>query len=141
MCVAVSCLCHLSHGPCSQHNQCTQRMEVQDDERAGTVQHSTHTPCMQAPPTALLYTHTHTRTLLTSFVHNILSPSKTHNTYCALQPFARADTIKHSSSAVSTIKHVEGLGDSPSSDTNCMEGYSRSWTAAAPVPTGHWLMM
>ena len=91
MCVAVSCPCHLSHGPRSQHNQSTQRMEVQDDEWAETVQHNTpHTPYTQAPPTALLYTHT--RTLLTSFVYTVSPPLLRHTPHTVPSSHLQGET-------------------------------------------------
>ena len=59
VCVAVFCPSHLSHCPRSQHNQSTQRMEVQDDEWAGTVQHNTPTHTLHTSTTHCPPLHTH----------------------------------------------------------------------------------
>ena len=134
VCVAVSCPSHLSHDPRSQHNQSTQRMEVQDDERAGTVQHNTpHTPYTQAPPTALLYTHTYPSHFLCT-QYPLPFPYTLH-IQCPPAICMGRHTMNQSSSAVSTITH---LGVMVPVLPHKLEGYSRSWTAAVQVPTGHW---
>ena len=89
MCVAVSCPCHLSHGPRSQHNQSTQRMEVQDDERAGTVQHNT-THILHTSTTHCLPLHTHVPFSLP--LYTISPPLPIHTSHTVSSSYLQGQT-------------------------------------------------
>ena len=97
--------------------------------------HHTH-PTHKHHPLPLLYTHTYPSHFLCT-QYPLPFPYTLH-IQCPPAICMGRHTMNQYSSAVSTITH---LGVMVPVLPHKLEGYSRSWTAAVQVPTGHWLMM